>query len=101
MANKIIKYNLTAEGTVPGYIEDGGYFPKTNSNASPQDWDMIGATKDGSTETGLGELANAAAIKDYLDTYTSSWTTGELDSDGNKVALNQTTAANEIWAKKA
>ena len=100
MANKIIKYNLTAEGTVPGYIGDGGYFPKTNSNASPQDWDMIGATVDGSSEEALGEFANAAAIKTYLDTYTSSWTTGELDSDGNRVAFNQTTAANEIWAKK-
>jgi len=100
MANKIIKYNLTAEGTIPTYIEDGGYYPKANSNASPQDWDMIGATVDGSSETGLGELANAAAIKDYLDTYTSSWTTEELDSDGNRVAFNQTTTANGIWTKK-
>jgi len=98
MANKIIKYNLTAEGTIPGYIEDGGYFPKTNSNASPQDWDMIGATKDGSSETGLGALANAAAIKDYLDTYTSEWK--ERNSDGDEVDFNQTTAANMIWTKK-
>jgi hypothetical protein len=100
MANKIIKYNLTTGGTIPTYIEDGGYYPKANSNASPQDWDLIGVTVDGSSETGLGELANAAAIKSYLDTYTSDWTTEELDSDGNKVAFNQTTAANEIWAKK-
>jgi hypothetical protein len=100
MTNKIIKYNLTADGTIPTYIDDGGYFPKANSNASPQDWDLIGVTVDGSSETGLGELANAAAIKSYLDTYTSDWTTEELDSDGNKVAFNQTTAANEIWAKK-
>ena len=98
MANKIIKYNLTAEGTIPGYIEDGGYFPKTNSNASPQDWDMIGATKDGSSETGLGALANAAAIKDYLDTYTSEWT--QDDGSGGQEAFNQTTAANMIWTKK-
>jgi len=98
MANKIIKYNLTAEGTIPGYIEDGGYFPKTNSNASPQDWDLIGATKDGSSETGLGALANAAAIKDYLDTYTSEWK--ERNSDGDEVDFNQTTAANMIWTKK-
>jgi len=99
MANKIIKYNLTAEGTIPGYIEDGGYFPKTNNNASPQDWDMIGATKDGSSETGLGALANAAAIKSYLDTYTSEWTDGK-DENGDDVAFNQTTAANMIWTKK-
>ena len=99
MANKIIKYNLTAEGTIPTYIEDGGYFLKANSNASPQDNDMIGATVDGSSETGLGELANAAAIKSYLDTYTSEWTDG-VDENGDDIAFNQTNAANMIWAKK-
>jgi hypothetical protein len=62
MANKIIKYNLEADGTIPSYIADGGYYPKANSNSSPQDYDMIGATVDGSSETGLGELANKAAI---------------------------------------
>ena len=47
MANKIIKYNLEADGTIPTYIADGGYYPKANSNASPRDWDLIGATQDG------------------------------------------------------
>ena len=98
MANKIIKYNLTTGGTVPTFIADGGYYPKANSNASPQDWDMIGATVDGSSETGLGELANAAAVKSYLDTYTSDWK--ETDADGNETDFNQTNAANYIWTKK-
>ena len=98
MANKIIKYNLTSGGTIPTYIEDGGYYPKANSNASPQDWDLIGATVDGSSETGLGELTNAAAIKTYLDTYTSDWK--DQDADGNEVDFNQTTAANVLWTKK-
>ena len=98
MANKIIKYNLTAEGTIPTHIADGGYYPKANSNASPQDWDLIGATVDGSSETGLGELANAAAIKSYLDTYTSEWT--QDDGSGGEEAFNQTDAAAGIWAKK-
>jgi hypothetical protein len=98
MANKIIKYNLTTAGTIPTYIADGGYYPKANGGASPQDWDMIGATVDGSSETGLGELANAAAIKSYLDTYTSDWK--ERDADDNEVDFNQTNAANYIWNKK-
>ena len=98
MANKIIKYNLTSGGTIPTYIADGGYYPKANSNASPQDWDLIGATVDGSSETGLGELANAAAIKTYLDTYTSEWT--QDDGSGGQEAFNQTDAAAGIWAKK-
>ena len=98
MANKIIKYNLTGGGTIPTYIADGGYFPKANGGASPQDWDLIGATTDGSSETGLGELANEAAVKSYLDTYTSDWK--QEDADGNEVDFNQTTAAAGIWAKK-
>ena len=98
MANKIIKYNLTAGGTILTFIADGGYYPKANSNASPQDWDLIGATANGSSETGLGELANAAAIKSYLDTYTSDWK--ETNDAGEEVDFNQTTAANGIWTKK-
>ncbi len=98
MANKIIKYKLTIDGTIPTYISDGGYYPKANGGSSPQDWDLIGATVDGSNETGLGELADAAAIKSYLDTYTSDWK--ERDANGNEVDFNQTNAANYIWTKK-
>ena len=98
MANKIIKYNLESDGTIPTYIDDGGYYPKANGGSSPQDWDMIGATLDGSDETGLGELANEAAVKSYLDTYTGDWT--QPDGSGGQEAFNQTTAAAGIWAKK-
>ena len=98
MANKIIKYNLTAGGTIPTFIADGGYYPKANSNASPQDWDLIGATVDGSSETGLGELANKAAIKTYLDTYTSDWK--QENADGEEVDFDQDAAATVLWAKK-
>ena len=98
MANKIIKYNLTAGGTIPTYIADGGYYPKANGGSSPQDWDMIGATVDGSSETGLGELANKAAVKSYLDTYTSDWK--ERNNADEEVDFDQDAAATMIWAKK-
>ena len=98
MANKIIKYNLTSGGTIPTFISDGGYYPKANGNSSPQDWDMIGATVDGSSETGLGELANKAAIKSYLDTYTSDWKdTNDADEE---IDFDQDAAATLLWAKK-
>ena len=99
MANKIIKYNLTGGGTIPTYIDDGGYFPKANSNNSPQDWDLIGATVEGSSETGLGELANKAAIVTYLDTYTGDWK--ERNEADEEVAFDQDAAATMLWAKKA
>ena len=98
MANKIIKYNLEANGTIPTYIDDGGYFPKANGGNSPQDWDLIGATTDGSDETGLGELANKAAIKSYLDSYTGDWT--EMNDAREEVAFDQDAAATRLWAKK-
>jgi len=98
MANKIIKYNLEANGTIPTYIADGGYYPKANGNASPQDYDMIGATTNGSSETGLGELADKAAIKTYLDSYTSDWK--DTDADGNEIDFDQDAAATGLWAKK-
>ena len=98
MANKIIKYNLTAGGTIPTYIDDGGYYPKANENASPQDWDLIGATDNGSSETGLGELANKAAVESYLDSYTGDWT--ERNDAGEDVAFDQDAAATALWAKK-
>ena len=98
MANKIIKYNLESNGTIPTYIEDGGYYPKANGGSSPQDWDMIGATTNGSSETALGELANKAAIKSYLDTYTGDWT--QLNEARETVAFDQDDAATHIWSKK-
>ena len=98
MANKIIKYNLESNGTIPTYIDDGGYYPKANGGTSPQDWDLIGATLDGSSETGLGELANKAAVKSYLDTYTGDWT--ELNDAREEVAFSQDNAATHIWSKK-
>ena len=97
MANKIIKFTLEADGTIPTYMNSGGFYPKANSNASPQDWDMIGATKDGASETGLGELANKAAVKSYLDSYTGDWTERVA---GEEVAFDQDAAATHIWAKK-
>ena len=60
---------------------------------------MIGATKDGSSETGLGELADQADVKTYLDSYTSDWTEPDPDNPGSTIAFNQTAAAG-IWAKK-
>ena len=98
MANKIIKYNLTEAGTIPAYIDDGGYYPKANSNASPQDLDLIGTTVEGSDETALGELENKAAVKSYLDSYTSEWV--DRDAEGNETAFDQTVAAADLWAKK-
>ena len=95
MANKIVKYKLTDAGTIPTWIDDGGYYPDSSEV-------MIGATVDGSSEVGLGELASEADVKTYLDSYTSSWTEKDYSSEDPDatVPFNQTQAATHIWSKK-
>ena len=92
MANKIVKYKLTDAGTIPTWIDDGGYYPDTEEV-------MIGATVDGSNEVGLGELASEADVKTYLDSYTSTWVQQNGASD-EEVPFDQTAAAANIWSKK-
>ena len=95
MANKIVKYKLESNGTIPTWIDDGGYYPDTSEV-------MIGATVDGSSEVGLGELASEADVKTYLDTYTSTWTDDDPSSEDPNatVPFDQATAATNIWSKK-
>jgi len=95
MANKIVKYKLTDAGTIPTWIDDGGYFPDTSEV-------MIGATVNDSSEVGLGELASEADVKTYLDSYTSTWTEDDPSSDDPTatVPFDQATAATYIWSKK-
>ncbi len=93
MANKIVKYKLEDNGTIPTWIDDGGYFPDTSEV-------MIGATVDGSDEVGHGELASEADVKTYLDTYTSSWTEQDPNDPNATVPFDQATAATNIWSKK-
>ena len=95
MANKIVKYKLTDAGTIPTWIDDGGYYPNSEEV-------MIGATVDGTNEVGLGELASEADVKTYLDTYTSTWTDDDPSSDDPDatVPFDQAAAAANIWSKK-
>ena len=93
MANKIVKYKLTDAGTIPTWIDDGGYYPDTSEV-------MIGATVDGSDEVGLGELASEADVETYLDSYTSSWTEVDPSDPSATVPFDQAGAATHIWSKK-
>ena len=94
MANKIVKYQLD-NGTIPSWIEDGGYYPDPTEV-------MIGATVDGASENGEGVLASQADVEAYLDTYTSDWTEDANDpNDPNAtVPFDQAQAASYIWSKK-
>ena len=91
MAKKIIRYNLELDGTIPPYIEDGGYFASSNSNQPPQDLDLIGVTD--STETGLAEFENKESLLEYLQDVGQEW----KSDDGS--AFDFVGAVDWIWAK--
>ena len=93
MANKIVKYKLEANGTLPTWIDDGGYYPDSQEV-------MIGATTDGATESGLGEIASEADVKTYLDSYTSTSTEVDPSDPSATVPFDQAGAATHIWSKK-
>jgi hypothetical protein len=99
MANMIIKYDLIARAT-PSYIENGGYYPKPNGSDPPSNFDLIGATVEGATETALGQLDSQEAVKDYLDTYTQGWTQPSSTDPNIEVPFSQSEAAAYIWSLK-
>ena len=92
MANKIVKYQLESNGQFQHGLKMADIIDTSEV--------MIGATVDGSDETGLGELASEADVKTYLDTYTSSWTEPEPNDPNATVPFDQTAAATHIWSKK-
>lgn len=89
--SKIITYTLEADGTVPVYILDGGYFPTPSGQASPRDWTLVGVSTDAAPGEGFFD---AAAIETYLVSIGGeSWT----NPDGSPVDLAAQAAA--MWER--
>lgn len=69
MAKKVISYKLNMNGTIPDYVEDGGYLPK---NGDIHNMILLGISKD------AADISEAQAIFDtqaealaYVKTYRS------------------------------
>ncbi len=73
MAKKVISYKLNTDGTVPDYVEDGGYLAK-DANDTPN-MVVLGVSKDGADLTGAeAEFADEASALTYVSTYLSDST---------------------------
>jgi hypothetical protein len=59
---KLIKYTLNANGTIPEYVTDGGYFAVLNDGTSPKDLTLVGVANDDAPQTGF---VNEAALLTY------------------------------------
>lgn len=70
MAKKVISYKLNADGTIPDYVEDGGYLAK-DSNDTPN-MVVLGILKDGADVSGAeAEFIDEASAVAYVQTYLS------------------------------
>tara|TARA_R100001129_G_scaffold165953_1_gene132872 strand:- start:21 stop:362 length:342 start_codon:yes stop_codon:yes gene_type:complete len=104
MAYKVVKYRLTAEGTIPTFLKfgvpqgTGGLHPvKDSSTASPRDHVFIGIADDGADiSSSEGEITSKDALIAYLTDVGSDWK--QLASDGISYEdFVPSTAATIIW----
>ena len=73
MAKKVISYKLNTDGTVPDYVEDGGYLAK-DANDTPN-MVVLGVSKDGADLSGAeAEFADEASALTYVSAYLSDST---------------------------
>ena len=102
MAHKVVKYRLTAEGTIPTFLQfgvshgTGGMFPVKDSTASPRDHVMIGIADDGADiSSSEGEITSKDALTTYLTSISSGWK--QVASDGSEEDFVPATHATKIW----
>lgn len=96
MAKKVISYKLNLDGTIPDYVEDGGYLPKNPNNTT--EMVLIGISKDGVDISGaLSEFATESDAVAWVNTYLSDYT--YIDHLGNEIQFIVADAVSDIFAK--
>ena len=104
MAHKVVKYRLTAEGTIPTFLKfgvpqgTGGMYPVKDSTASPRDHVMIGIGDDGADiSSSEGEITSKDALTTYLTSVSSGKGWKQIASDGSEEDFVPATASTIIW----
>ena len=105
MAYKVVKYRLTAEGTIPTFLKfgvpqrTGGLYPVKDSTASPRDYVMLGIADDGADISGSeGEITSKDALTTYLTSVSDGNGWKQIASDGEtEEDFVPATHATRIW----
>ena len=105
MAYKVVKYRLTAQGTIPTWLKfgvlqsTGGMYPVADPDtASPQDWIMIGIADDGADiSEAIAEIGSKSDLQTYLTNSANANSWKDLDSDGEKVTFDAAAHATKVW----
>lgn len=87
--NKIAKYILNPDGTIPSFVISGGYFSVKNDNEPPQDWTIVGVVED---HPGLESFLDLDSLVNYLESIGGlEW----VDIQGNLIDLYK--EASFLW----
>ena len=98
MAKKVISYKLNSDGTIPDYVEDGGYLAK-EPNDTPN-MVILGISKDDADISGAeAEFADQASAVSYVETYLSDSTW--VDERGEERTFVVVDAVADLFAKIA
>ena len=104
MAYKVVKYRLTAEGTIPTFLKfgvpqgTGGMYPVKDNTASPRDHVMIGIADDGADiSDSEGEITSKDALTTYLTSVSSGQGRKQMKADGTEEDFVPATASTIIW----
>jgi len=103
MAYKLVKYRLTAEGTIPTWLKrgvpqgTGGMYPvEDSSTASPRDWIILGIAEDGADiSSAISEITSKDDLITYLTSVSDGWI--QMTRDGSEEDFVPETAATRIW----
>lgn len=99
MAKKVISYKLNENGTVPDFVDDGGYLAK-DANDTPN-MVVLGVSKDGvDVSAAEAEFATQASAVTYVETYLSDSTTTDPNTGEERVFVVADAVAN-LFAKIA
>jgi hypothetical protein len=99
MAKKIIRYKLNGDGTIPDFVEDGGYLVK-EPNDTPN-MVLLGVSKDGADISGAeAEFATEEDALAYVGTYLSDVTFTEPGTD-KEITFVVADAVTTLFAKLA
>jgi len=102
MARNVIKYRLTAEGTVPDFLylgEDGVggvYGVADPSTPSPRDLVVIGITNDGATGD-FDICATKEDLQTYLTLVGADWTQPDPANPTETIPFDPAAAATWVW----
>lgn len=98
MTKKAVSYKINQDGTIPNFIEDGGYF--ANNASLTQETILIGISVPNLDESKVIQVFNTEQeLYDYVNTYTpASWENVNIHN-GQTITLYLSDSISNFWAK--